>query len=131
MNIDDLSRGLLSSPPFIPTWFRYDETGSILNDQCINENPYYYFHREEKQLLMLNIKELMGHLGENVSVVDLGSGNAEKTRIVLNALLERQETVHYVPVDISGGMYLRDIHSFVKQNLLQEFLYVYRLCRCR
>ena len=36
-------------------------------------------------------------------LVDMGSGNAVKTRIVIDAILKRQRRLQYVPVDISEG----------------------------
>jgi len=42
--------GLLSSPKYIPQWFRYDKNGSMYNDECL-ACPHYYFHRSQIALL--------------------------------------------------------------------------------
>ena len=36
-------------------------------------------------------------------LVEMGSGNSEKSRIFIDAILERQSTLQYIPVDISKG----------------------------
>ncbi|CAG2195802.1 unnamed protein product [Mytilus edulis] len=49
------------------------------------------------------LKELTEYLKDSRMVVDLGSGNATKTMLILDKLLETHESLTYVPVDISKG----------------------------
>lgn len=36
-------------------------------------------------------------------LVEMGSGNSEKSRTFIDAMLERQKSLTYIPVDISAG----------------------------
>ena len=52
MDIDKIVlEGLSSYPKYLPSWYRYDKQGSILNDICIEQSNWYYFHRFEEKLL--------------------------------------------------------------------------------
>ncbi|VDI37794.1 Hypothetical predicted protein [Mytilus galloprovincialis] len=97
----ELLNGLSANPPYIPAWYRYDEEGSRLNDICMEQCKYYYFHRFERNILIDIITELTEYLKDSRMVVDLGSGNATKTMLILDKLLETHESLTYVPVDIS------------------------------
>ncbi|KAL3872582.1 hypothetical protein ACJMK2_035797 [Sinanodonta woodiana] len=98
---DAVRQGLTSSPRYLPVWFRYDKTGSILNDRCLTDNKYYYFHKSELDIIQRYIDEMVCQVKFPCSIVDLGSGNAIKTRIFIDALLKYQEKLKYIPVDIS------------------------------
>ena len=54
-----LRTGLTSSPKFLPLWYRYDKQGSLYNDMCLTENPYYYLHKTEIVLLKENLQVCM------------------------------------------------------------------------
>ena len=47
------------------------------------------------------IQQIVEMIRGRVALVDMGSGNAEKTRIIMDALLEKQSDIQYIPVDIS------------------------------
>ena len=36
-------------------------------------------------------------------LADLGSGNCEKSRLFVDAILERQSKLQFIPIDISEG----------------------------
>ena len=40
--------------------------------------------------------------GDALRMVELGAGSADKTRLLLNAAVDRQDTVFYEPVDVSA-----------------------------
>ena len=42
-------------------------------------------------------------------LVEMGSGNSEKSRIFIDAILEQQPTLQYMPVDISKGCYRKSL----------------------
>ena len=46
----------------------------------------------------------MDHIPSPAVIMDMGSGNAVKTRHIIDAVLENQTTVKYHPVDISSGI---------------------------
>ncbi|CAC5362707.1 unnamed protein product [Mytilus coruscus] len=97
----ELQKGLKSRPVYIPAWYRYDEEGSRLNDVCLEQCTWYYFHRFEVKLLTDVLNEINDCVKESSMLVDLGSGNAYKTRLIIDQLLSTHERVTYVPVDIS------------------------------
>ncbi|XP_076114143.1 histidine N-alpha-methyltransferase-like [Mytilus galloprovincialis] len=97
----ELLKGLAGNPVHIPAWYRYDEEGSRLNDMCMEQCKWYYFHRFEMKILNDISTELIEYLKDSRMVVDLGSGNATKTMLILDNLLKTHDSLTYVPVDIS------------------------------
>ncbi|XP_060065963.1 histidine N-alpha-methyltransferase-like [Ylistrum balloti] len=98
---DALRAGLRSTPKYLPVWYRYDKAGSVYNDRCLMENTFYYFYKSEISILANNIKEIIPDLAEAPHLVDMGSGNSEKTRGFIDALLQKHGHIQYLPVDIS------------------------------
>src|SRR6516165_9207886 len=96
--------GLMSSPKWLPSWLFYDSTGSRLFDE-ITRTPEYYVTRTERAILAAHASDMVARAaGENaLRLVELGAGSADKTRLLLNAAVERQDTVFYEPVDVSGS----------------------------
>lgn len=91
--------GLLSAPRRLESRFLYDSEGSTLFD-CITQQPEYYLTRTETSILASNASRIREHLGP-VTLVELGSGNAIKTDILLHAWLHRARSTCYIPVDVS------------------------------
>lgn len=88
---------LQQSHPRLPAWFGYDTVGSRLFEQ-ITTLPNYYLTRVERELLRHNASEVAALTG--ATVAELGSGSADKTRLLLaNCRALRRTT--YIPVDIS------------------------------
>jgi dimethylhistidine N-methyltransferase len=79
-----------------PKYF-YDERGSQLFDE-ITHLPEYYPTETELGIMLDNMPEICGLIGEKASLIEFGSGSSRKTRALLDGL--RQQAV-YVPVDIS------------------------------
>jgi dimethylhistidine N-methyltransferase len=94
-----VGRGLTSKPKWLPCCYFYDEEGSRLFEE-ICELPEYYLPRAEREILTNRAPELAGRFTETVDLVELGSGNAVKTRLLIEALLRHQERLRYVPIDI-------------------------------
>ena len=95
--------GLTARPKRLPCLYFYDERGSRLFER-ICEVPEYYLTRAERSILEAHADELAAGLGQPVDLVDLGSGNSGKTRLVIEALLRRQGRLRFIPVDISSSM---------------------------
>jgi dimethylhistidine N-methyltransferase len=91
-------RGLSLKPKRLPSWLFYDERGSQLFDD-ICEQPEYYLTRSEIALMDEHAGSIADTLGSDVRLVEYGSGNARKTRMLLQHL---HEPVAYVPVEISA-----------------------------
>ncbi|HST22194.1 MAG TPA: L-histidine N(alpha)-methyltransferase, partial [Blastocatellia bacterium] len=63
--------------------------------------PEYYLTRAEREILSHHAREIADSIEGPVRLIELGSGSAEKTRYLIEALLERQKELHYLPIDIS------------------------------
>jgi L-histidine N-alpha-methyltransferase len=95
----DVQRGLTSRPKELsPQWF-YDERGSELFD-AITRLPEYYLTGRERGLLRRHAREV-ADLTEANTLVELGSGTSEKTRILMDALAEAGHLRRFVPFDVS------------------------------
>ena len=66
--------------------------------------PEYYLTRAEDEILTRYADEITASLPGDapVTLVEMGSGSAVKTRLVIESLLRRQPQLLYVPVDISA-----------------------------
>ncbi len=83
-----------------PKWF-YDERGSQLFDQ-ITRLPEYYPTRCERAILAARAGDIMADAADPVStLVELGSGTSDKTRLLLDAGLGRGRLQTFVPFDVS------------------------------
>lgn len=84
----------------LPSKFFYDERGSELFEE-ITRLPEYYLTRAEEELLRDHARPWVGEQRPS-SLVELGAGSAEKTRILLDAMTAGGAPATYVPVDISA-----------------------------
>jgi L-histidine Nalpha-methyltransferase len=82
-----------------PRYF-YDERGSELFEQ-ITELPEYYPTRCEREILELHSPEICSAAGGPATLIELGSGSATKTRVLLDAMRAAGCLQAYAPVDIS------------------------------
>lgn len=96
---DDIRRGLLSQPRTIPPVWFYDETGSRLFDE-ITRLPEYYLTRAERSILEARSSEVAQLSGAD-TLVEIGSGTSEKTRLLLDAMAAAGRLRHIVLLDIS------------------------------
>jgi L-histidine N-alpha-methyltransferase len=99
----DVERGLTALPKSLPPKYFYDSLGSALFE-AICELPEYYVTRAETEILTSFAEEIVRCFPPRARVVELGSGNARKTRLLIEALLLRHEDLHYVPLDIDAGI---------------------------
>lgn len=99
-----VTEGLLSQQKSLPSWLFYDAAGSRLFDE-ITELPEYYLTRTERSILAARAEEIIGLAAEAdaLSLVELGAGSCDKTRLLLKAAVDRQDTVLYEPVDVSAS----------------------------
>ena len=95
----DVLTGLTSSPKHLqPRWF-YDEAGCSLFDQ-ITSLEEYYLTRREREILLTHADDIAVATGAD-TLVELGSGTSEKTRILLEAFSEAGALERFVPFDIA------------------------------
>ncbi len=94
--------GLGGQTKSLPAWLLYDQAGSELFDQ-ITRVPEYYPTRVERSIFTHYAPEMLRAAagGQKLSLVELGAGTADKTRVLLAALVELQGRSLYVPVDVS------------------------------
>ena len=98
----DVLDGFRSSPKSLPPKWFYDSVGSDLFDQ-ITRLPEYYPTRTEAQILRARSAEIASVTGAD-TLVELGSGTSEKTRILLQALHHGGALRRFVPFDVDAGM---------------------------
>lgn len=99
----DVREGLTATQKALPPRWFYDELGSSLFD-AICFLPEYYVMRAEAEVLQEWRDEIAAAFGSPIRLVELGSGAARKTRILLDRLTERQPDLEYVPVDVDPAM---------------------------
>jgi L-histidine Nalpha-methyltransferase len=95
----DALSGLRSQPKSLPPKWFYDAQGSALFEK-ITELPEYYPTRAEREILTATAAEIAGRTRAR-TLVELGSGSSEKTRLLLDALRSAGTLRCYVPVDVS------------------------------
>jgi len=99
---DDVLDGLTRPFKELPPKHFYDARGAELFDR-ICELPEYYPTRAERSILERNADELAA-LTVAAELVELGSGTASKTRVLLDALHATGTLERYVPVDVTESM---------------------------
>src|SRR5690242_17248733 len=98
----DVRAGLTAVQKSMPPKYFYDELGSRLFE-AICFLPEYYLTRAESEILRRHADEFVAAFAQPSRIVELGSGSAEKTRFLIEAMLRRQSTLHYLPIDISDA----------------------------
>jgi L-histidine N-alpha-methyltransferase len=109
----DAIRGLQAAHKSIPPVWFYDERGSQLFEQ-ITHLPEYYPTRAERHLLELHAPTI-GELSKADTLVELGAGACDKTRVLLSALQQLGTLATYVPFDVSDE-FLRDAASMLSSE---------------
>jgi len=98
----DVRIGLTAAAKSIPpTWF-YDEVGSELFED-ITRVPEYYPTRAERSILLERADEIV-QISKADTLVELGSGSSEKTKVLLDAMVRADSLARVVPFDVSETM---------------------------
>jgi L-histidine N-alpha-methyltransferase len=98
--LDDVRRGLMQRQKTLPPKYFYDQRGSELFE-AITRLPEYYPNRAERRLLAAHMLPVMSSL-QPTTLVELGAGSGDKTRLILRAMRAAGDARRYVPVDLSG-----------------------------
>jgi L-histidine N-alpha-methyltransferase len=98
----DVRDGLTQTPKSLPPKWFYDSVGSDLFDQ-ITRLAEYYPTRAEAQILRARSAEIAAASGAD-TLVELGSGTSEKTRMLLDALRDSGSVRRFIPFDVDAGM---------------------------
>ena len=98
----DVRDGLTQTPKSLPPKWFYDSVGSDLFDQ-ITRLPEYYPTRTEAQILRERSAEIAAASGAD-TLVELGSGTSEKTRMLLDALRDSGSLRRFIPFDVDASV---------------------------
>lgn len=101
----DVLHGLSQSPKTLPPKWFYDAKGSDLFDQ-ITRLPEYYPTRSEASILRDRAADIAFASGAD-TLVELGSGTSEKTRLLLDAMRDCGALKRFIPFDVDPSV-LRD-----------------------
>jgi L-histidine Nalpha-methyltransferase len=107
--LDGLTRPFKELPPK----HFYDARGAELFDQ-ICDLPEYYPTRTERSILRERAAEIVELTGA-AEIVELGSGTAAKTRILLDAMQAAGTLRRYVPLDVTESMILDTAARLVEE----------------
>ncbi|MDQ6606400.1 MAG: L-histidine N(alpha)-methyltransferase [Actinomycetota bacterium] len=99
---NDVLDGLTRPFKELPPKHFYDARGSELFER-ICELPEYYPTRTERQILEDHALDIVGSTGAG-ELVELGSGSADKARILLAAMAESGTLRRYIPLDVSASV---------------------------
>jgi len=108
----DARAGLTASPKVLPPKWFYDERGSELFEKITHLDEYYPT-RVERSIL----RERAGQIAAATrarTLVELGAGAADKTRLLLDALREEGTLASFVPVDVSEAALIEAAHRVEK-----------------
>lgn len=98
----DVHDGLQQSPKTLPPKWFYDATGSDLFDQ-ITRLPEYYPTRTEASILRERAADIVAASGAD-TLVELGSGTSEKTRLLLDAMRDSGVLRRFIPFDVDPSV---------------------------
>ena len=96
----DVKTGLAGATKRLSCRFFYDGHGSKIFEE-ICALPEYYLARAEQEILEDYAYDIVGRFSICLTLLELGSGSATKTRVLIEALLAHQGHLQFVPIDIS------------------------------
>jgi dimethylhistidine N-methyltransferase len=108
----DVKAGLTANPKYLLCRYFYDPEGSRLFD-AICDLPEYYLTRTERAILQERAAEIAGLFNAPITLMELGSGSATKTRLLIEALLRQHGRLRYVPVDISQSVLIESSEALL------------------
>jgi dimethylhistidine N-methyltransferase len=98
---NDVAMCLASKNKYLSPKYLYDKVGSQLFEQiCIQ--PEYYLTRTEASILSKYASVISNLLGNNIHIIELGSGSSSKTAILLSHFSSQKKRIYYFPIDISS-----------------------------
>lgn len=110
----EVLEGLSAHPKRIPYKYFYDEAGSKLFEEICNL-PEYYLTRTELSILEKVAPEIAGYSTGNLGLIELGSGNSQKTRLLIEAIIAEQGSLHYLPIDLAESMLVGVSKRLIRQ----------------
>ena len=95
--------GLSKEQKILPSWLIFDDRGSEIFQEIVELENYhpavceFEIFRTHKQTIANIISD------EALQVIDLGSGDARKSKVLLEYLVQNNLRIHFIPIDISSG----------------------------
>jgi L-histidine N-alpha-methyltransferase len=123
---DDARDGLTKPFKDLPPKHFYDTRGAALFEQ-ICELPEYYATRTERAILEQVADQIIAQTGAG-ELVELGSGSATKTRLLLDAMARAGTLERFIPVDVtesavraSAAALVEEYPGLVVHGLIGDF----------
>jgi len=98
-----VSKGLSKERKRLPSWLIFDDRGSEIFQEIVGLENYHpavcefeIFHAH-KQTIASIVSDA------SLQIIDLGSGDARKSQVLLEHLVKSDLQIHYIPIDISAG----------------------------
>jgi dimethylhistidine N-methyltransferase len=110
---NDVVIGLTQTPKTLPPKYFYDDLGSQLFE-AITGLPEYYLTRTERSILAASAEAIAQTVG-SCDLIELGSGSSSKTRLLLDAFQQADQSIRYIPVDVSGGILKDSAHALLAE----------------
>ncbi|KAI9712186.1 MAG: hypothetical protein M1828_001747 [Chrysothrix sp. TS-e1954] len=105
----------------MPTLLLWDQKG-LQKFEDVTHTPEYYLTNDEIHILEEYSSDIAGIIEPNSILVELGSGNLRKTKILLDALESQEKDVEYYALDVSK--------LELERTLAQVPIDTYRHIRC-
>ncbi len=115
--LDDVLKGLSSRKKYLSSKYFYDYSGSQLFEK-IMQHPDYYLTNCERDIFLQqkeSIKNSFYQSPEGFNLIDLGSGDGHKTKILLEHFYDNNVPFRYVPVDISEEPTIKLVNELEKR----------------
>ncbi len=107
---EEVIAGLRQPNKKLAAKFNYDEKGAKLYEE-IGRTADYYLTRLDTAILCNQIDAIVPHLSDALLLVEYGSGNSQKTRILLDHL---PNVVGYIPIEIAEQQLFETAESLKK-----------------
>lgn len=102
--LEDVRKGLTSSPKYLSSKYFYDAAGDQLFQQIMRLDEYYLTDCEY-EILSTHKAALLKHFMSECDLfhlVEFGAGDAYKTKVLLRHFMNQEVDFEYNPIDISG-----------------------------
>jgi L-histidine N-alpha-methyltransferase len=109
----DVATGLLARPKQLPPVYFYDDRGSRLFDE-ITRLPEYYPTRSERSILDAHAGDIARRAAAD-TLVELGAGTCEKSRLLLDAMRSTGRLRRFVPLDVSDTTLSEAAHALAEE----------------
>jgi L-histidine Nalpha-methyltransferase len=104
--LQDVLKGLQSSPKYLDSKYFYDKKGDELFQKIMTSDEYYLTNSELEIFSEQTVKIANTILNEtaDLDVIEFGPGDAVKSTFLLKELAERKAVNTYFPIDISENI---------------------------